>query len=108
MLDMVMPGPGNSARSLHMHYVMSPIETVNKINELLVNYKTSELIMDDILRETGLSGRNLDEPEFRNRIGEYLVEHEESMKNIFMRGNSDEKEEIRQIYRKYIPHHKGF
>lgn len=91
-----------------MHYVTSPLETVNRINKLLVDYDRNPLIIDAILREMGLSGQNPDEPEIMDRIGRYLIEYEEHMKKLFVQGSPQEKHEITRIYKKYMPHHAGF
>lgn len=102
------PSVPNISRPPHMHYVSSPIETVNKMNKLLLDYEKTPMIMDTVLREIGLNSRSVNDSEAMERIGEYLVEHEKYMKKLFMEGNPQEKNEIMRIYKKYIPHHTGF
>lgn len=104
----MLPSQLNTARALHMHYVTKPLETVNKINKLLVDYEKTPLIVDTILREIGFNGRNPDEPEAMEAIGRYLIEYDGHMKKLYTEGNPQEKNEIVRIYKKYMPHHPGF
>ena len=91
-----------------MHYVTSPLETVNKMNKLLVDYEKASLIVGDILMEIGMSREDPDDPGVAQRIGQYLVEHEGRMKKLYTDANPKEKNEIVRIYKKYMPHHAGF
>lgn len=104
----MLPSQLNTARALHMHYVTKPLETVNKINKLLVDYEKTSLIVDTILREIGLNGRNPDEPEAMEAISKYLIEYDGHMKKLYTEANPQEKNEIVRIYKKYMPHHPGF
>lgn len=102
------PSMQGVSRPPHIHYVSSPMETVNNMNKLLLDYEKTPFVMEAILADIGLHSRNPDEPEVRERIGEYLVRHEEYMKTLFLSGDPQERDEIVRIYRKYIPHHTGF
>ena len=108
VLDTMSPSALNTPGALHMHYVTSPLETVNRINKLLVDYENAPMIMNTILKEIGLNGKNPDEPEVTERIGNYLVEYEEHMKKLFIQGSPEEKNEIVRIYKKYMPQHVWF